>query len=93
MKEAIELVFGQTGILQIRQRPLPSRIVSPSGLVQRAPIGQRPYTGGAAQPMSVKTYVKRGKSEAINTEVNCEAVLPPTMRFLATKNVEQQPLL
>ncbi len=44
-------------------------------------------------PMYVKPYVKRGKSDAIDAEAICEAVTRPTMRFVATKTVEQQSLL
>jgi len=44
-------------------------------------------------PMYVKPYVKRGKSDAIDAEVICEAVTRPTMRFVAIKTVEQQSLL
>ena len=44
-------------------------------------------------PMYVKPYVKRGKSDAIDTEAVCEAVTRPTMRFVETKSVEQQALL
>jgi transposase len=43
--------------------------------------------------MYVKPYVKRGKSDAIDAEAICEAVTRPTMRFVATKTVEQQSLL
>ncbi len=44
-------------------------------------------------PMYVKPYVKRGKSDAIDAEAICEAVSRPTMRFVATKTVEQQSML
>ena len=44
-------------------------------------------------PMYVKPYVKRGKSDAIDAEAICEAVTRPTMRFVATKTVEQQAML
>lgn len=43
-------------------------------------------------PMYVKPCVKRGKSDAIDAEAICEAVTRPTMRFVATKTVEQQSL-
>lgn len=38
-------------------------------------------------PMYVKSYVKRGKSDAIDAEAICEAVTRPTMRFVAIKTV------
>jgi transposase len=44
-------------------------------------------------PMYVKPYVKRGKSDAIDTEAICEAVTRPAMRFVEIKSVEQQALL
>ena len=40
--------------------------------------------------MYVKAYVKRGKSDAIDAEAICEAVMRPTMRFVAIKTEEQQ---
>jgi len=40
--------------------------------------------------MYVKPYVKRGKSDAIEAEVICEAVTRPTMRFVEIKSVDQQ---
>ena len=43
--------------------------------------------------MYVKAYVKRGKSDAIDAEAICEAVTPPTMRFVAVKSEEQQGIL
>jgi transposase len=43
--------------------------------------------------MYVKSYVKRGKSDAIDAEAVCEAVTRPTMRFVAIKTVEQLSLL
>ncbi|WP_298968205.1 IS110 family transposase [uncultured Roseobacter sp.] len=44
-------------------------------------------------PMYVKPYFKRGKSDAIDEAAICEAVMRPTMRFVAIKTVEQQALL
>src|ERR1039458_4992951 len=38
----------------------------------------------------VKAYVKRNKNDAADAEAICEAVRPPTMRFVAVKSVEQQ---
>ena len=43
--------------------------------------------------MYVKAYVKRGKSDAIDSEAICEAVTRPTMRFVAIKTEEQQGVL
>ncbi|SMD12558.1 transposase [Rhizobium sp. RU36D] len=45
------------------------------------------------QPWYVKAYVKRGKSDALDTEAICEAVQRPTMRFAPTKTVEQKGML
>ena len=44
-------------------------------------------------PAYVKPYVKRGKSDAADTEAICEAVTRPTMRFVQIKSAEQQALL
>jgi transposase len=44
-------------------------------------------------PIYVKPYVKRRKSDAIDSEAICEAVTRPTMRFVVIKTVEQQALL
>lgn len=41
-------------------------------------------------PQFVKPYVKRGKNDANDAEAICEAVGRPSMRFVATKTVEQQ---
>lgn len=41
-------------------------------------------------PMYVKPYVKRGKSDAVDAEVICEAVTRPTMRFVEIKTEEQR---
>lgn len=43
--------------------------------------------------MYVKPDVKRGKSDAVDAEVICEAVTRPTMRFVEIKSKEQQALL
>ncbi|MEP3637266.1 MAG: IS110 family transposase, partial [Paracoccaceae bacterium] len=43
--------------------------------------------------MYVMAYVKRGKSDAIDAEAICEAVMRPTMRFVAIKTEEQQGVL
>jgi transposase len=42
------------------------------------------------RPIYVKAYVKRGKTDAANTEATCEAVRRPTMRFVPIKTREQQ---
>jgi len=44
-------------------------------------------------PAYVKPYVKRGKSDAADAEAICEAVIRPTMRFVAIKSAEQQAIL
>jgi transposase len=41
-------------------------------------------------PAYVKPYVKRGKNDATDAEAICEAVLRPTMRFVAVKSAAQQ---
>ena len=41
----------------------------------------------------VKPYVKRGKTDAADAEVACEAVTRPTMRFVPVKSPEQQAAL
>ncbi|MCJ2185130.1 IS110 family transposase [Novosphingobium sp. 1949] len=44
-------------------------------------------------PGYVKPYVKRGKNDAVDAEAICEAVMRPTMRFVAVKSREQQSAL
>jgi transposase len=44
-------------------------------------------------PAYVKPYVKRQKNDATDAEAICEAVRRPTMRFVATKILEQQSCL
>lgn len=44
-------------------------------------------------PQFVKPYVKTNKNDAADAEAICEAVARPNMRFVPTKNVEQQALL
>lgn len=44
-------------------------------------------------PSYVKAYVKRGKSDALDSEAICEAVQRPTMRFVPVKTVDQQAIL
>lgn len=44
-------------------------------------------------PAYVKSYVKRGKTDAADAEAICEAVTRPTMRFAAVKSVDQQAVL
>lgn len=41
-------------------------------------------------PQFVKPYVKGNKNDANDAEAICEAISRPGMRFVATKNVEQQ---
>jgi transposase len=44
-------------------------------------------------PQLVKPYVKRGKNDAADAEALCEAMSPPTMRFVPVKTAEQQAAL
>jgi transposase len=44
-------------------------------------------------PYYGKAYVKRNKNDAADAEAICEAVKPPTMRFVAVKTAEQQSVL
>jgi transposase len=44
-------------------------------------------------PAYVKPYVKRGKTDASDAQAICEAVMRPTMRFVAVKSAEQQAAL
>jgi len=44
-------------------------------------------------PQFVKPYVKTNKNDAADAEAICEAVGRPNMRFVPTKNTEQQALL
>ena len=44
-------------------------------------------------PQFVKPYVKTNKNDAADAEAICEAVARPNMRFVPTKNVEQQAVL
>ncbi len=44
-------------------------------------------------PAYVKPYVKRGKTDAADAEAIAEAVMRPTMRFVAIKSDEQQSVL
>ena len=44
-------------------------------------------------PAYVKPYVKRGKTDAADAEAISEAVLRPSMRFVAIKSPEQQAVL
>ena len=41
----------------------------------------------------VKPYVKQNKTDAADAEAICEAVQRPTMRFVATKSIEQQAVM
>jgi transposase len=48
------------------------------------------HTVKMMSPAYVKPYVTRGKTDAADAEVICEAVTRPTMRFVAIKTVVQQ---
>ena len=41
----------------------------------------------------VKPYVKQNKTDAADAEAICQAVRQPTMRFVATKSIEQQAVM
>src|SRR5437763_2405461 len=41
-------------------------------------------------PAYVKPYVKRGKNDAADAEAICEAVMRPSMRFVAVQSADQQ---
>ena len=41
-------------------------------------------------PVYVKPYLKRQKNDAADAEAICEAVMRPSMRFVATKTPEQR---
>lgn len=41
----------------------------------------------------MKSYVQRGKSDALDAEAACEVVGRPTMRFVPVKTIEQQSIL
>src|SRR5688572_30422275 len=41
-------------------------------------------------PQFVKPYVKSNKNDARDAEAICEAMSPPSMRFVSVKSVEQQ---
>src|SRR3546814_12294749 len=43
-------------------------------------------------PSYVKSYVTRGKSDALDAEAFCEAVPPPPRRFVPSMTVETPPL-
>jgi transposase len=44
-------------------------------------------------PQYVKPYVKRGKNDSADAEALCEAMSPPTMRFVPVKTPESQAAL
>ncbi|MCP1340345.1 IS110 family transposase [Idiomarina sp. M1R2S28] len=44
-------------------------------------------------PQYVKPYVKTNKNDATDADAICEAVVRPSMRFVAIKSVEQQALM
>jgi transposase len=44
-------------------------------------------------PSYVKAYLKRSKNDANDAAAICEAVLRPSMRFVATKSEQQQSIL
>lgn len=48
------------------------------------------HTVRQMSPQFVKPYVKSNKNDANDAEAICEAVSRPNMRFVTTKNIEQQ---
>lgn len=56
-------------------------------------IGQYGHTVKLMAPQFVKPYVKTNKNDMADAEAICEAVSRPNMRFVPTKNVEQQAIL
>src|SRR4030066_186638 len=44
-------------------------------------------------PQFIKPYVKTNKNDIADAEAICKAVLNPNMRFVPTKNIEQQAIL
>src|SRR5947208_6499975 len=48
------------------------------------------HTARLMPPAYVKPYLKRQKNDAADAEAICEAVMRPSMRFVATKTPEQQ---
>jgi len=44
-------------------------------------------------PSYVKSYVRRGKNDAVDAEAICEAVSRPNMRFAPVKSEDQQAAL
>jgi transposase len=56
-------------------------------------LGEFGHTVKLMSPQFVKPYVKTNKHDMADAEAICEAVSRPNMRFVATKNVEQQAIL
>src|SRR5262245_60007925 len=56
-------------------------------------LGALGHTGRLMPAAYVRPYVKRQKNDAADAEAICEAVTRATMRFVATKTLEQQSCL
>ena len=56
-------------------------------------LGEMGHTVRLMAPQFVKPYVKANKNDARDAEAICEALMRPTMRFVAVKSVEQQAVL
>ncbi len=56
-------------------------------------LGALGHTVRLMAPQFVKPYVKTNKNDLADAEAICEAVARPNMRFVPTKNVEQQAVL
>jgi len=56
-------------------------------------LGEFGHTVKLMSPQFVKPYVKTNKHDMADAEAICEAVSRPNMRFVPSKNVEQQAIL
>lgn len=56
-------------------------------------LQEQGHTVRLMAPQFVKPYVKTNKHDVADAEAICEAVRRPNMRFVPTKNVEQQAIL
>ena len=56
-------------------------------------LGEFGHTVKLMAPQFIKPYVKTNKNDIADAEAICEAVSRPNMRFVPTKNIEQQAIL